>query len=343
MNKESSLAKKCNYWIYVLSCDQWKVIHNRINKKKYHVSEYVKKNILENDIIIFYVKGLGNGFMGYGHVKTNMEQNKKKIKIYADDNLNRHIAELSPNINISNPLKFSECAGKILQNTNTKLTISVIRGECTFKEINSQMGLEIINCIDEHTNTENTIDKKTSDDDKWDEIEENEEAEEANDQDTDDQDIDDQEDDQEDDEVIEDEIGENEEDEEGKKEEKEETGIVGNIPIMMLTCEKLKEMIHKTKKKQEKIELIMKHYKYCHDCEVTNNNDRELNMTLSEIKNSDINFVEKDYLEALESYFNLHKYPEKVDKMFVKIYYLVKEPNYLNDVLITFSSNIPGI
>ena len=132
------------------------------------------------------------------------------------------------------------------------------------------------------------------------------------------------------------------------REIKEEIGIVGNIPIMMLTCDNLKDSIQKMKKKQDKCDIVIKHYKYCYKCEITNNNDRELNMTLNEIKKKEIDFVDSKHLasvrrEVLECYFNLQRFPTEqkdVNELFVKMYYLVDEPNYLNDILIIFSSNI---
>lgn len=119
--------------------------------------------------------------------------------------------------------------------------------------------------------------------------------------------------------------------------------IITNIPVMMIVCDQLRKILKRQKKKEDKIKMVLKHYKYCSNCDITNNNSHELNLTLERIDGSDIKFIENNCDAALEAYLNMTPYPKKTDKEFIKIHHMTQNLFYVEDILLQYSTKLESL
>ena len=368
-------------------------------KDKTYISAYSRKGILDNDIILFYVKvdkGY-NGFIAVGQVGKDMEKNTDNIRVFLDKNLNRYITELYSISICDDPIRISEFNDVIKDanvgiNGSTRFAMTYMRGECVFTEIPFQhLGVEIVRkmfetplssmaCTDDESEkvleqgsedemdnaeseVENDAGSEAEDDADTPESDivsdqhseagsdgESESDDECNDCDAEDNhpDLESEKSDSDNDSVIVIELGSGSSDmdseENGSDEEDDDDNkIVNNIPVMLLTCRNLKRSIKRLKKNSNKVETVLRHYKYCSDCDITNNNSHELQMTLNQIKAKSIEFAEEDYDDCLRAYGMMEGYPEDIKKQHVKIYYMKDDDDYTGDVLIEYTSKIETI
>ena len=119
--------------------------------------------------------------------------------------------------------------------------------------------------------------------------------------------------------------------------------IVTNIPVMLIICDQLRRTLKRQKQKNNKIKSVLSHYKYCNDCDITNNNSRELNLTLARIDESDIKFINNNCDIALEAYLNMTPYPKKTKNEFIKINHMTQNLFYTGDILLQYSTKLEPI
>ncbi len=360
------ITNKSKYWLYVLSETLWENIHNNFLKKKMYISAYGYKSLVKDDIIIFYIKGGKNknsGFIAIGQAYNDMQLNDTNIRIFMDKNLNRYIVKLNEVSIFTNLCKFLEMKNTIeeadLKIKSISFATKMFRGDGTFTELTSKkIGIAIVKKIyelelfsienenDNENNNENDNENENENDNE-DEIEDENEHDEnevdknedrnSNDNDTEDNNT---EDNTEDNEEIEEKENNEDNNEENDKEEDEDP-IISNIPVMLLTCDELKKSLSKLKKRENKIEIILKHYNFCKKCDITNNNSHELNMTLNRVEKSTIQIkIDNNYNEVLDSYLSLEPYPKRVCDEYIKIYHMINDQYYRGDILIEFTTKI---
>jgi hypothetical protein len=272
-----------------------------------YISSYSNPHICANDVILFYIKHTNkkNGFIGIGNTSTETKRNTGNVVVYKDNNMNKYILHLRTII-LHDTVQRLENFKTIMMDTNINsfnhFATKYIRGvsDCTFKEIPAIIGLILTKTILTNKSNKYNTDIAIKDDSSS-----NEKTKEDNSN-----------------------VCIN------------EYKIISNIPIMLLTCDKLKTSIKNINDNNKKISIIINHYKYCSNCDITNNNSTELHMTLNEIKENNIHYETYDYEECLESYISMIEYPQNIDNMYVKIYDMIYDTYYTGDILIEYTSKI---
>lgn len=132
-------------------------------------------------------------------------------------------------------------------------------------------------------------------------------------------------------------------DEDESDEESVNNGIEGNIPIMFIICPKLRKNLENLKESLNKVKAVMDHYKYCNNCDITNNNSREMYMTLNRIDQLNIKFVVNGYDNALNAYLSMEQFPKYVGSEYIKMYHMLNSEDYQGDILIEYTSKIEPI
>lgn len=344
------ITKNTDYWIYLLSYEQWDHISKNINNNLMYVSAYYRKPIKDDDVVLVYLKGekttQKNGFIAVGQVISDMKTNSS-IKIFKDKNLNRYATELST-ISISSEIKqlaeFEDLIETLTEYKTTRLyaTRNLV-GECSFVEVNGRkFGQAIVERFFELT--EDTL---TSCDDDISDNDNNNDSESINDEDTNEDNEDNEEEDNEEEDNKEEdnetEISDIEIESESDDDDYDEddSKIITNCPMMMITCEKLRKDMTKLNKKDSKVKLIIMHYKYCSKCDITNNNCRELTMTMDNLDIDQIGYYDNnEYKKPLDSYLDGSSYPRTSDEEHINFYFMKRDSFYNCDVLIEFSSKV---
>lgn len=320
------ITNSAEYWIYIVTENQYETLLDNFDKDNKYISAYSRKHISCGDIVLIYAKKKRdtNGFVGIVQVSNDMRKNTDNVLIYRDKNLNKYIIEAGAISIYDKPCQISELNEMIEKNSRSSLTsfcVKYLKGECTFRKIpTKKMGLALVKKIYQLNDRKN------------DEI-----VEEQNDNNSDKNEF------------------QNGKPKSAKKLKRAELlnnsdknkikmGIlVNNIPILLLTCDKLKESLCSLEKKNDKVDIIMRHYKYCDGCDITNNNSRELHMTLGDNEKIKIKYTEYDHESALLAYLGLECYPEDVHIDYIKIYNMINDDDYSGDILIEFTSRKKNI
>jgi hypothetical protein len=119
--------------------------------------------------------------------------------------------------------------------------------------------------------------------------------------------------------------------------------IEGNIPVMFIICQKLRKVLLKLNDPLNKVKSVLDHYKFCNKCDITNNNSRELYMTLNRIDHLTIKFVDNRYNNALNAYLSIETFPKHVSTEYIKMYHMLDSEHYQGDVLIEYTSKVEPI
>jgi hypothetical protein len=119
--------------------------------------------------------------------------------------------------------------------------------------------------------------------------------------------------------------------------------IQGNIPVMFIICQRLQKVLSRLQEPLNKVKSVLDHYKFCDKCDITNNNSRELYMTLNRIDQSSIKFVDDGYMDALNAYLSLEPHPKYVGTEYIKMYHMLDSEQYEGDVLIEYTSKVEPI
>ncbi|VBB18498.1 hypothetical protein YASMINEVIRUS_961 [Yasminevirus sp. GU-2018] len=148
-----TVSQKCNFWLHIVSKDQWESIKANTEKGNLYLGSYSGRPIKSDDVILFYMKdlkGKPSGFVAVGQVCKDMEVNKTNKRVYADKNLNRFITELSV-ISILHDMCKMKDLNDAIGSANTPITsstrfsLSLLRGEGVFVEVPyKQLGLAIV-------------------------------------------------------------------------------------------------------------------------------------------------------------------------------------------------------
>lgn len=338
-----------NYWIYILNMAQWEVIVNKRTAKKTYIPSYYNHNIKKNDIIIFYVKYIKKndadyGIKAVGQAKKAMVNNtSNKIIIFEDKNINRYALKLKTMIICEHAMHMSSLSGVFLEYSDINyrsFSSKYLKGECTFSCIDdATLGKAMTDYIlDHHGDIEN---KKEEEEEEKTIYEKSKSMSLMS---------------------VDNGYARGENVNRYKYQDDvivDSSIIVTNVPILMLSCKKLLKNLNKLEQNAKKIEAILMHYKYCTSCEITNNSDRELQSTLNIVEN--IEYVEDgyDYESCLDAYIDCmvytsidiyeeegdseEDYETVIDKNYIKIYRMMEDPKYTNDILFEFTSNIRKI
>ena len=314
------------FWIYNLSKNNYSdYIKSEVN----YITFFEPKNINKNDIIIIFCKDrLNNGFGSILQVDGIPLKNNIDINIFKNDNLNRFylkikfkkiFIELIKISEIINYLKTDEVGYKSVISFRTKFfknpnSIVYMGSHLYGKKITEKL-IELSNNNIKNKNNDITDDKEDKNISSDDESKENKDI-------------------SSDDENKENEKNESDDENKENNNEKnnEEEIENGFIPIIIIPCKNLKieSIINK-----DRIKYFIEHYKICNECEVTNNNNRELCSIINEAKFEFIEIKKEKhgyFNPPLECYLNLEKYEPIGIKQypFIRIVYINNDHDVYN-------------
>lgn len=88
-----------NFWVYTISKQHWEQMREHFSNGKLYITSYHRYSILKNDIILVYQKdtkqgkNAENGFVGVLCATNDLSFNTQ-IKIFKDQNMNKHIVSI---------------------------------------------------------------------------------------------------------------------------------------------------------------------------------------------------------------------------------------------------------
>jgi hypothetical protein len=336
LQSDISFEPATKFWIYNLKTANY---NEYVKSKSNYITFFGEYSISKNDIIILFQKDRrGSGFIGILQATQDLDMNNNGITIFKNENLNKYYVKLKYKKLFSNLIKIDEVLSslKIPKNDNTGYKNASSFRSRFLKNDNTAVQMTIFGKkileklieLSNKTNNELIQSQKSISDESLQKSEEKidkpkkptiEPIKEYNkviklkpdseDENSDDSDIFYKNDDNSED--------DNDEDEE----ESDEGDPNGYIPIMVIPCEEF------SIPKKDKVEYFIEHYKKCNNCDITNNNNKEL---CSIIDNSTVEFFELKnekhgyFNPALDSYFKLKKYqPMSVNEYpFIRVIYI---------------------
>jgi hypothetical protein len=308
---ELKVGKKARFWIYTLSKQHWTYLYEKFVAKEFHISSFHMRNIIKGDIIIFCQKdqprgcATETGFVAIGIVDTNMTFNEKRIKIFKDNNMNKHFASVSHVSSLHQCYKITKLTKELRQckefTSEESFRKKYVIETTNFTQLPDKLGHvlfeSLVNIFKADNNSDSESDKssKSKSGDLSDS--ESDKSSKSKSGDTSDSESDDF------------------------------VTIIGNIPILMIPCQK----INLKDSGNTMIKNFKQHYGKCQKCDIYNNNQFEL---LNELDKRNIDFEKLDDCcdldDIYDKYINLNQYvfefEKKVDKIPIKLI-LVNDPD----------------
>jgi hypothetical protein len=331
-----------NFWIYVLTYDQWEIIQNNINNKKFYVSAFNTSDIKTDDILFFYQRPDGlskpGGFVLVGDTSMDMIENdgtldpdnpknaSGHIKVFNDINMNQYVTQLRDIRIFETPVKTSMFAEQIEESDSSfkssrHFTQATIRGDCNFVLLNSKdLGNRITGKMQEifaeSTSSKTKIEIDTNSSELSIEIDD-----------------------------IQYSIDESDED---------EFIIKPNIPIMLVPCKELPKDIVTLKKHSNIVQMIYHHYLHCEECDITNNGPRELSDSIKSVKLSNVKYDVDNHVDILVSYLMDDTYPRSINQTIdspkekelshqITFHRCKSDPIYSECIIIEFTSKVKNM
>lgn len=316
------IREDTRFWIYVITHKQWTRLNHNLENDILYCSAYAMYGVRKNDIIMIYKKDpkIG-GFVGVAQVYSDMHSNTKGISIYGDHNMDNNLIEFEQITLLSIPIKISKitCFAQTIYKKYQSFSKKMLQGECSLREMDKKSGFVLIDYLIKTT----TIDLPTTQT-TLDTLEQP--------IDTDEQPIDSKI------EPIIDELIERqdpsdcESDEEMKNMEMKKARRCGKyIPVMLCGCKLIEKGVQKIiqnkggKKpfnENDFLELMMRHYDDCDECEFTNNNDGDIGRIIRRISSDNVHI-----------YFDHTETDDTIEEMMNKTFdsYLLADPYSSSD------------
>lgn len=319
------IESNIDYWIYVLTDEQWSSIQS-ISTSKLYISSFLEYKIDPNDIILFYVK-TSKTFVALASVQSkpvlnendqnakSLTKNTRLIKLFRDNNLNRYVIKLNQIKTFS--IKTNRLTDQLKAIFGNAIKFGQkMKGECVFINVDTDRKsfISLIKKIKELDKLDSTpnIDLELDPDPDLD-----------LDPDPDlDPDLDDS-------------IGSIE-------------SIEPNVPILMVMCDKLTSKINSNISNSEpninSTTLIYRHYLHCSKCDITNNG-RELSNSITDLnlKDKEITFEPDNYVDILLAYTIDEVYRSTNESHHVSFHLIQSDPIYYNCVLIDYTSKVLNV
>lgn len=330
-----AITNLSKYWIHIITEEQWNIILKNIDRKLMYLSAYSFTSIKAGDIILIYQKSQGptkpGGFVSIAEVSMDMIENDGTldsdnrrnpsglIRVYRDQNMNRYVMRICTMSIFHAPIKHSflkEIIGSTSTNFRSlrQFVMSVFTGDCRFQMLDSEeFGLETVKYLiqesqnqltelsdsDDDSNDSNNSDNPNAESTTLDPATQTDPEFEAR---------------------FEQRITPNTTSETLSSTTPDsdvtahlintEFTIEKNIPILLVPCSELPKQIKKLEKHKNKVLMIYQHYTNCAECDVTNNNGRELGDSIRSVGLHNIKFMDSDHTDPLLSYLIDEPYPQ---------------------------------
>lgn len=370
-----------NFWIYILTSDQWDIIKTNIDNKKFYISAFLKSNIKDGDIILFYKKvnntSNSGGYVAVaetamdmlkndGTLDTNNKKNSSgKIKVYKDTNMNRFVTKIWTAIIFDTSMGNDVFTGMI-NNKNSRFKnvqqfiFKTIKGECNFTPIESkELGLNLVKKMIEESENDHDLNSEINsnydsdaDNESENKIEkihsifttsESSETFDNSDKSS----------------ILDSDTSNNSEisidiltSEDNGRPTHYETK--SNIPILLVPCSDLPKDINKLSRDKNIVQMIYHHYIHCDKCDITNNGNKELSDSIRGVKITNVKYVLDNHVDILMSYLTDELYPkvesiEEIEKKKIKLdhhvtfHHIKNDPIYSECILIDFTSRVKNL
>lgn len=297
------ITKTTKFWLYPVSDENFNYF---MKYRGNYVTFFEKTNVAPQDIVIVYCKGIKNkGFGALIQISSDTVQNiTNKISIFKNNNLNKYRATVSIRKNFTpliklkdviNGLKIDDSGFKSVQHFSSRY-LKIENGVIQLQNYGQQLTNKLIEIqLKEEEKSNKAIKKqeKSSDDDQSENESSIDDNQSENESSTDDSGSD---------------QSENESSSDDSDSDQSENNNRGFIPIMVIPCKNLKI---EDMDKENRGETFINHYQKCNQCEVTNNNNRELCSIIGKAK---IEFFELKtekhafFNPPLDCYFAMEKY-----------------------------------
>jgi hypothetical protein len=340
---ELKVGKKARFWIYTLSKQHWTYLYEKFVAKEFHISSFHMRNIIKGDIIIFCQKdqprgcATETGFVAIGIVDTNMTFNEKRIKIFKDNNMNKHFASVSHVSSLHQCYKITKLTKELRQckefTSEESFRKKYVIETTNFTQLPDKLGHvlfeSLVNIFKADNNSDSESDKSSKKKSGDLSDSESDKSSKSKSGDTSDSDSDKSSKKKSGD------LSDSESDKSSKSksgdtsdsESDDFVTIIGNIPILMIPCQK----INLKDSGNTMIKNFKQHYGKCQKCDIYNNNQFEL---LNELDKRNIDFEKLDDCcdldDIYDKYINLNQYvfefEKKVDKIPIKLI-LVNDPD----------------
>jgi hypothetical protein len=384
---EIAITNLSEYWVHVITEEQWGIILNNIDRKMMYISAFSFTDIRAGDIVLIYQKSSSptkpGGFVAIAETSIDMvendgtlDPNNKRnpsgmIKVYRDQNMNRYVTRLCTMTIFDTPIEHSVLEGVIAETDSEfksvrQFVLNVITGDCRFQMLDSQtFGLGVVKKLYEESQNQMTETPENGSEDP-EEIDSTTEPETETENNFDETDT------------------EYEQQFERQFEQNgfEESSDIGqgvphldtdidldsestidmvgaplqgeikpNVPILLVPCSELPSQVKKLQKIKNKVQMIYHHYINCEDCDITNNNSRELTDSIKTVGIHNIKYIVNDHVDALLSYLVDDTYPKiNIDEEIkpiiqhhITFYRIQTDPIYSECILIDFTSRVKRI
>ncbi|QKF94240.1 hypothetical protein QKU48_gp0782 [Fadolivirus algeromassiliense] len=360
------ISKDTTFWIYVMT----KNTYTEYIKNKTEYISFFENKVSKGDIVIIFNKDrLSNGFASILQLETDLEDNDDTVNIFKNNNLNRVYGKVGYKIIFPELIKIETVLeylktdvpgfknamsfrSKFLKNENIIVELYLygkkivdrllVISEDTNKKLLTKQ--TVVMPIQHKTvpikaKNNKVITKITTKKNIQVIEDDNENNDENNDEDND-------EDNDNDNENEIDEDGDNEvnskktpfqiDDDDDLNEDEdcnEEDNIGGYIPIMIIPCKDY------NLPKVNRDKYFKEHYKSCNNCDITNNNNRELCSILDKSKIQFIEITDEKHMylnSALDAYLNLrnHKPLDAIEFPFIRVMYLNNDDDIYDKCLL---------
>ena len=145
-----------NFWFYVINDIQYKIIKDNLDDGLLYFSSYKHFDLKKDDVVFILVrsKHKSNFVWGVIQIDYDMKVNKKKIKIFSDNTINKNYVESSFFIDFDT-IKINSFVNIINKYYSKKyLFDKTIKGDCFFVKTYKNFGIELFKfCINEVENS----------------------------------------------------------------------------------------------------------------------------------------------------------------------------------------------
>ena len=308
-----TLNDQTTYWICPITTKTWEEYAKYLeNQNSCYISSFISFVVKSGDIIIIYRKGSKNGFISILQTKGDViKNNSNKLKIFKDKNYNKHCIGIELYTILEKPRQTKniesvfdgdyECKNK------ASFTKKFLNGDLQLKNINSKLGLKLINKLIE-PNPDIEEEKKI--------LEKKQKQKQKQKQKPIFQQIIISDDDNDDDKISV--VDMTEDNEISDHQIVNEIDINSIVPVVIILCDEYRnKMLNADYDEDNIFQTIIEHSKSCKLCDITDNDNSLMNIIMELNKNDD---KIKKYLEEIDSTY------DKYDEM-MEAYYFTKKFN----------------
>lgn len=306
------VKKSTMFWLLVLQENGWQDLRTSYDRDLHYISSYMNPNIKAGDIILVYqqhtTNKMAHGFVSVCQIRSDLEENKNKIKVFRDQNMNRYCSKLKVLHNFDNPYKILQMEPLIIKHCKniksaTAFKTKYIKEPNSFIQIDKPVGIGLMKIMLE---LQDEIEALKSNDGSSRKSGKSNNTHESESEEEDDYD--------------EDSDYESEEEDESDSDSEDIRVAVGHIPIIMCPCKNF----NWTDDEFMTLKNFKNHFINCKKCDKTDNNNCSIYQNFDTYKFHCEELLDDDEIdEKLQNYYSCKRSTyelEGEDKKYDHIY-----------------------